>query len=72
MSTLRVVRRRPSGVYRTGPGTFFRVSETVERGLMVEVLKDEVWVRGHISMVGLRLASSTVLLDASQIAALPA
>lgn len=61
-----------SAVYRTGPGMIFRVTETGEGGLKVEVLKDGTWVPGRIGMVGLRLASSTTLLGASAVGALPA
>lgn len=50
----------------------FRVTETGEGGLKVEVLKDGNWVPGRIGMVGLRLASSTTLLGASAVGALPA
>ena len=62
---------RPSGVYRTGPGTIFRITESVEGGLKVEVLKDGVWIPGRIGMVGLRLESSTTKLSRSAIQALP-
>ena len=40
------MRRRPWGVYRTNQGTVFRVSETSEGGLKVEVLEGEIWVPG--------------------------
>ena len=50
----------------------FRVTETDEGGLKVEVLKDDVWVPGPIGMVGLRLASVTTTLGAAAIRALPA
>jgi hypothetical protein len=66
------MRKQPSGVYRTDQGTIFRVTETAEGGLKVEVLTDEEWVPGRISMVGLRLASSTKMLDANAVRALPA
>jgi len=59
-------------VYRTDGGTIFRISETAEGGLKVEVLKEGVWIPGRIGMVGLRLASSTSTLDATAIQALPA
>jgi hypothetical protein len=61
-----------SGVYRTNQGTVFRITETVEGGLKVEVLKDGEWVPGRIGMVGLRLAPSTTSLSASAIRQLPA
>jgi len=59
-------------VYRTGPGTIFRVSETVEGGLKVEVLKGDMWIPGRIALVGLRLSSTTRTLGPGDIAALPA
>jgi hypothetical protein len=59
------------GVYRTGPGMIFRITETNEGGLRVEVLRDRAWVPGRIGMVGLRLARSTTKLDAQAILALP-
>jgi len=63
--------RRPSGVYRTDLGIIFRVTETSDGGLRVEVLRDDVWVPGPIGMVGLRLDSSTTMLGARAIRALP-
>jgi hypothetical protein len=63
---------RSSGVYKTGPGMIFRITETVEGGLKVEVLKDGVWVPGRIGMVGLRLATTTRMLTPSAISKLPA
>ena len=66
------MRRRPWGVYRTNQGTVFRVSETSEGGLKVEVLEGEIWVPGRVSLVGQRLSASTTKLDAGAIAALPA
>lgn len=50
----------------------FRVTETGEGGLKVEVLKDGTWVPGRIGMVGLRLAPSTTMLGANAVGALPA
>jgi hypothetical protein len=61
-----------AGVYRTNRGTIFRVTETVEGGLKVEVLKDGAWTPGRVGMVGLRLAPSTTRLEASAIEQLPA
>ena len=63
---------RPSGVYRTNGGRVFRITETVEGGLKVEVLEDDTWVAGRISMVGLRLARSTKKLSSDAILELPA
>src|SRR5438105_11436301 len=60
-----------SAVYRTAPGMIFRVTETVEGGLKVEVLQDDAWVPGRIGMVGLRLAPSTKELGADAVRALP-
>jgi len=61
-----------SGVYRIDPDTIFRVTETVEGGLLVEVLQDGAWVRGRIGMVGLRLNDSTTKLTPAAIRLLPA
>ena len=61
-----------SGVYRLDAGTIFRVTETVEGGLKVEVLEDGAWVRGRIGMVGLRLEHSTTELDPDAVQELPA
>ena len=61
-----------ASVYRTDRGLIFRVMETTEGGLSVEVLQDGVWTRGRIGMVGLRLAPSTTKLGAAAIQALPA
>lgn len=58
-------------MYRTGPGTILRITESVEGGLKVEVLKDGTWMPGRIGMVGLRLARATTKLDAKAILALP-
>jgi hypothetical protein len=60
-----------SVVYRTGPGMIFRVTETEEGGLKVDVLKDGAWIPGRIGMVGLRLASTTTALGANALRALP-
>jgi hypothetical protein len=49
----------------------FRVSETTEGGLKVEVLKDGAWSPGRIGMVGLRLSPSTTKLGRSDIQDLP-
>jgi hypothetical protein len=49
----------------------FRVSETIEGGLKVEVLENNEWVRGRIQLVGLRWADTTTMLDPAAIAALP-
>ncbi len=60
-----------SGVYRTGSGTIFRVAETDEGGLKLEVLKDGAWIAGRIQMVGLRLSPSTTKLRPEAILQLP-
>jgi hypothetical protein len=63
---------RSSGVYKTDLGMIFRITETVEGGLKVEVLKEGDWIPGRIGLVGLRLAPSTTMLSASAIRKLPA
>ena len=60
------------GVYRTGPGTVFRVIETTGGWMKVEVLKNGEWMAGRIGMVGLRLAQSTTTLTPEAILQLPA
>ncbi len=60
-----------SGVYRTEAGLIFRVTDTVEAGLKIEVLKNGIWVPGRIGMVGLRLAASTTELGEKAILDLP-
>ena len=62
---------RSSGVYRTDQGLVFRVSETVEGGLKVEVLSEGVWIPGPVAMVGLRLSRSTKKLGPAAIQELP-
>jgi hypothetical protein len=63
-------RRQPSGVYRRGT-TVWRISESVEGGLKVEVLTDGTWVAGPVNLVGLRLDSGTTKLDQASIKSLP-
>ena len=60
-----------SGVYRTRGGIIFRVTDTVQAGLKIEVLKNGAWVPGRIGMVGLRLDRSTTQLDPKAILELP-
>ena len=60
-----------SGVYRTAAGLILRITDTVEAGLRVEILKNGAWVPGRIGMVGLRLARSTTKLGVKDISALP-
>ena len=64
-------RRQPQGVYRRGK-TVWRISESVEGGLKVEVLTDGAWVSGPVNLVGLRLDSATTKLNQASIDALPA
>ena len=64
-------RRKPSGVYKRGK-TVWRISESVEGGLKVEVLTDGSWVSGPVNLVGLRLDSATTKLNQESIDALPA
>ncbi len=61
-----------TSVYRTAAGLILRITDTVEAGLKVEVLKDGAWTPGRIGMVGLRLARSTTKLSPKAITALPA
>lgn len=64
-------RRQPTGVYRLGK-TVWRITESVEGGLKVEVLTDGAWVAGPVNLVGLRLDSGTTKLNQASIDALPA
>jgi len=49
----------------------FRVAQTAEQGLKVEVLKGGAWQAGSVGMVGLRLSPTTKTLTAKAIQALP-
>jgi hypothetical protein len=60
------------GVYRTSQGMIFRLADSVEGGLKVEVLKEGAWVPGRIAMFGLRLEPSTTKLSAAAVGKLPA
>jgi hypothetical protein len=60
-----------SGVYRTDLGLIFRVTETVEGGLKVEVLSGDGWIPGRIGMAGLRLSPSTKTLGRAAVLQLP-
>jgi len=57
------------GVYKTSQGAIFRIANTVEGGLKVEVLKEGIWVPGPIAMFGLRLEA--VKLSAAAVDKLP-
>ena len=59
-------------MYRTAAGLILRVTDTVEAGLKVEVLRNGGWTPGRIGMVGLRLARSTTKLTPHEILTLPA
>ena len=63
--------RKASGVYRIKE-TVWRVTESVEGGLKVEVLTDGAWVPGRVGMVGLRFDDSATQLTEEEIKALPA
>lgn len=60
-----------SGVYRAESGLIFRITESAEGGVRVDVLKDSAWVPGRIGMAGLRLSSSTEQLGPSAVLKLP-
>lgn len=59
-------------MYRTDRGLIFRVTESDEGSLRVEILRDDAWVPGPVGMVGLRLAPLTTMLSTRAIRALPA
>lgn len=58
-------------VYRTERGLVWRVIETDEGWMRVEMLKAGDWVPGSIGMVGLRLSPSTIRLTPEQVRGLP-
>ena len=63
--------RQPSaGVYRQNK-KIWRVTESDDGALKVEVLRDGDWVPGPIGMVGLRLSPATTRLTEKAIRALP-
>ena len=62
--------RSPAGVYRQGQ-MIWRVTQSDDGALKVEVLRDGGWVPGPIGMVGLRLNPSTTRLSKQDIRALP-
>jgi hypothetical protein len=62
----------PSGVYRSARGMIWRVIQSDEGDLTVEVLQDGEWVRGRMGLVGLRLDASTTRLTDKDIRQLPA
>jgi hypothetical protein len=64
------VRQTSAGVYRQGQ-TIWRVTESDDGALKVEVLRDGDWVPGRIGMVGLRLNPSTIRLSEEAIRDLP-
>jgi hypothetical protein len=64
------VPQRSAGVYRQGR-TIWRVIESDDGALKVEVLRDGDWIPGRIGMVGLRLSPSTTRLTEEAIRALP-
>ena len=53
-----------TGVYRTELGTIFRISESNEGHLSVQLLKRVLWIPGPIRDGGLRLAPTTARLTA--------
>ena len=66
-----IIRMNPSGVYRSARGMIWRVTQSEEGDLTVEILEDGHWVRGRTGLVGLRLASSTTRLTGEEIRELP-
>jgi hypothetical protein len=53
---------RPGGVYRSERGKVWRVTESEDGAISVQLLDHGQWVPGPISMVGLRLAVGTTRL----------
>jgi hypothetical protein len=61
-----------AGVYRsTELTTVWRVLESDDGALKVQLLKDGEWIPGPIGMVGLRLSPATKRLSDAAIRALP-
>jgi hypothetical protein len=60
-----------TGVYKTERGTIFRIRETDEGHISVELLKAAAWVAGPIGMAGLRVARATTKMTQRQVQALP-
>lgn len=58
-------------MYRTGGGLIFRIADTPELGLKVEVLKGGAWVPGPIGMFGMRLDAATTKLNTTAVEKLP-
>jgi len=50
----------------------FRIADTAQSGITVEVLKDGTWVPGRTQMFGLRLDAGTTKLNAAAVDKLPA
>jgi hypothetical protein len=59
-------------VYRTERGLIWRIFESDDGGLRVEILKSGIWVAGRIGMVGLRLSPTTTRLTLEETRVLPA
>ena len=62
--------REPGGTYRRGDKVW-RVSESAEGRLKVEVLSEGAWVAGPVNLVGLRLGTGTSELTQAAVDALP-
>ena len=58
--------------YRTAMGKTIRVEESDDGALTVNVLRDGVWERAPLGMIGLRLAPMTRRLTAREVNSLPA
>ncbi|MBI4261578.1 MAG: hypothetical protein HY658_13545 [Actinobacteria bacterium] len=52
-----------SGVYRSERGTVWRVNQSDDGHLSVQLLRDGDWIPGPIGMVGLRLSQGTTRLN---------
>jgi hypothetical protein len=61
----------PTGTYRSNRGTIWRVLESAEGTLSVQLLDDGRWIPGPIGMIGLRLVATTTRLGKKAVLALP-
>jgi hypothetical protein len=61
----------PTGTYRSNRGTIWRVLESAEGTLSVQLLTDGQWIPGPIGMIGLRLVATTTRLGKKAVLALP-
>lgn len=64
--------REVKDFFRTAMGKTIRVDETDDGALTVDVLREGIWTRAPLGMIGLRLAPMSRRLTAREINSLPA